>query len=75
MIKELKKFFLSFKSSREALLKGKTQYSWPPGTNYLRLAAFNIANNIFFYDKTNYIKEEVNCTGCVFTTLHFLLNL
>jgi hypothetical protein len=38
-------------STREPLLKGKTQYNWPPYTNKFRLAAFAIENIIYFLTK------------------------
>ncbi len=31
-------------SAREALLKGKAQYGWPPWTNLIRSAAFYVEN-------------------------------
>jgi len=41
-------------ATREALMKGKSQYSWPPRptcTNQFRSADFDIANIIFFLTK------------------------
>jgi hypothetical protein len=37
------------RGSREALLKGKAQHSWPPCTNKFRLTSFDIANIIYFF--------------------------
>ncbi len=34
--------------TKEPLLKGKDQYSWPPCTNYFRSAAFDKVNIIYF---------------------------
>ncbi len=48
--------------SREVLLKGKDQYSWPPCTNKFRSAPFNIEKIINIFYKTSYLNEEVNCT-------------
>ncbi len=50
-------------SSRESLLNGKDQYSLPPYINYLRSAPFFIEIKLFFFDKTTYLNEEVNCTA------------
>jgi hypothetical protein len=36
-------------SDQGTLQKGKVQYSRPPSTNYFRFAAFDIANNIYFF--------------------------
>ncbi len=47
--------------TREPLLKGKAQYSWPPCTNLFRLVSFDIANIILLFHKTSYLNEEVNC--------------
>jgi hypothetical protein len=47
---------------REPLLKGKAQYSWLPCSNKFRLGACDIANIIYFLNKTSYLKEEVNRT-------------
>jgi hypothetical protein len=47
--------------AKEPLLKGKSQYIWPPCTNLFRSAAFDIENVISFY-RTSYLHEEVNCT-------------
>ncbi len=38
-----------------SLTKGEDSYSWPPCTNELRSAAFDIANIIFY--KTNLFNE------------------
>jgi len=46
---------------REVLLKGKTQYGWPPCTNQFRSAPFYIENIINLFYKTSYLNEEVNC--------------
>ncbi len=53
-------FFLGF--SRESLLKGKDQYSWPPCTNKLRSAVFDNANIIYNFTKEAKLNEEVNRT-------------
>ncbi len=45
--------------TREPLLKGKAQYSWPTSTYYLIIEAFDIANIFYFMYKTNYPNEEV----------------
>ncbi len=37
--------------TKEALLKGKAQYSWPPCTNSFRSASFDIANIIYYFTK------------------------
>ncbi len=44
------------------LLKGKARYSSPPCTDWFRSAAFDIENIIYFFYKTSYLNEEVNCT-------------
>ncbi len=48
--------------AREALLKGKTQYSWSPSTNWLGLTHFYIENINYLLYKTSDPNEEVNCT-------------
>jgi hypothetical protein len=49
--------------SRELLLKGMAQYSWPSCTNLFRSATLDIANMLYFSKKkTSYLFEEVNCT-------------
>jgi hypothetical protein len=48
--------------SRKVLLKGKTQYGWPPCTNRFRSAPLYIENIINLFYKTSYLNEEVNCT-------------
>ena len=48
--------------TRETLLNGKAQYSWPPCTNLSRSATFYIENIIYIINKTGYLNEEVNCT-------------
>ncbi len=49
--------------SRETLLKGKArQYSWPPCSSSFRSAHFYIENIIYRRYKTEYLKEELNCT-------------
>ncbi len=40
-------------------MKGKTQYNWPPFTNYFLSAAFLLANTIYFFYKTGYLNVEV----------------
>ncbi len=37
-------------SFRELLLKGKSQYSWPPSISYFILATFDIAYIIYFLE-------------------------
>jgi hypothetical protein len=37
--------------TKEPLLKGKAQYSWPPYTNLSRSADFDIANITYFFTK------------------------
>jgi len=48
-------------NSTESLLKGKSQYIWPPCTNSFRLVAFDYAILLTFC-KTSNLNEEVNCT-------------
>jgi len=61
--KNYKRGALTWKSyTREPLMKGKAQYSWPPCTNLLRLAPFYIENIIYICYKTSYLNEEVNGT-------------
>ncbi len=48
--------------SREVLLKGKAQYSWPPITYYFRWAHFYFENIIYIFYKTSYLDEEDICT-------------
>ncbi len=40
--------FLNVLLSREPLLKGEIQYSWPPRTNKFRPVTFDNANIIYF---------------------------
>jgi hypothetical protein len=42
---------LTIAQTRETLLKGKVQYSWPPYTTYFRSAAFDVANITYFFTK------------------------
>ncbi len=48
--------------SRESLIKGKIQYTWPPWTNQFKLVIFRTATMLFFFCKMSYLNEEVNCT-------------
>ncbi len=48
--------------TKEVLLKGKAQYSWPPCTNQFWSSPFYIENIINLSYKTSYLNEEVNCT-------------
>jgi hypothetical protein len=50
--------------TRESLMKGKDQYSWPPRNNYFRSAPFytEIMQYLYFFTKTYYLNEEVNRT-------------
>jgi hypothetical protein len=48
--------------AREALLKGKAQYSGPPCPDYFRSAGFYIENIIYLCFKTSYLNEKVKCT-------------
>ncbi len=48
--------------TREALLKGRNKYFWPPSTNYFRSVAFYFKDNIYLCYKTSYFDKEVNCT-------------
>ncbi len=54
--------FLTIYPTREALLKGKAQYSWPPCPNWFVSAYFYIENIIYLFYKTSYPNEEVNGT-------------
>ena len=47
------KNFQLLPSTREALLKGKVQYSWPLCTNLFRSAPFYIENIIFILNETS----------------------
>ncbi len=47
---------------REALLKGKVWYGWPPCINLFRWARFHIEDIIYILYKTSYLNEEVSCT-------------
>ncbi len=49
-------------STKETLLKGKVQYTWPPCTNLYKSAHFYIKNIIYIFNKTSYLNEEVNRT-------------
>ncbi len=51
-----------YRRSREVLLKGTAQYSWPPCTNQFRTALFNNENIIYQCYKRSYVNEEVKCT-------------
>jgi hypothetical protein len=53
-------FSQKMRSYREALLKGKAQYSWPPCTNYFGLAHFDIENIIYLYIKQAYIWDDIS---------------
>ncbi len=48
--------------NREALLKGKAQYSYLLVLTRLDQLLFNIENIIYFSYKTSNLKGEVNCT-------------
>jgi hypothetical protein len=48
--------------TKETLLKGKAQYTWPPCANLLTSAPFYIENMINIFNKTSYLNEEVNCS-------------
>ncbi len=43
---------------REALLKGKDQYGWPPCTYWFRSAAFQTEILFLLFYKTTYLNEE-----------------
>jgi Kelch motif len=47
---------------KEALLKGKVQYCWPPCTKKFRSTTFSIENRIYLFYTTSHLNEEVNCT-------------
>jgi hypothetical protein len=51
--------------SREALLKEKAQYGWPPSTYKFISAVCYIQTAIFLHYKTSYLNEEVNCTEAI----------
>jgi hypothetical protein len=48
--------------SREALLKGKDQWSWPPCSNEFRSTTFSTEKIFFDFYKTTYLNEEAKCT-------------
>jgi hypothetical protein len=48
--------------TREFLLNGLDQHSWPPCTNWFQLAAFNIDSILLLFNKTGHLNEEVYCT-------------
>jgi hypothetical protein len=48
--------------NKEVLLRGKTQYSRPPYTNYVRSASFCIKDITYVFYITNYLNKEVNCS-------------
>jgi len=54
----------SYGYTKESLLKGKAQYSWPPAvtSTKFRSTASDTANIIYFLYKTSYLNEEVNRT-------------
>jgi len=47
---------------RESLMKGKDQYSWPPGHNQFRSPSLNTDKISFLIYKTSFLNQEVNCT-------------
>ncbi len=47
--------------TREPLLKGKTQYSWPPCINFLDKLLLKL-QILFIFLQNNQPYEEVNCT-------------
>ncbi len=48
--------------TREASLKGKAQYSWPPCILQFVSGPFTTENIIYPFFKTSQLTEEVNCT-------------
>ncbi len=48
--------------TKEPLLKGKAQYSWPPCTNLFRFVSFEFACIIYSFAKQVTFVEEVNRT-------------
>ncbi len=48
--------------TRDAIVKWKDQYGWPPCTNFFSSADLYIDNITYLCDKTSYLHVEVNCT-------------
>ncbi len=51
--------------AKESLLKGKTQYKWPPYPNEFRSAAFDIVNTIYF------LLNKTQLGGLLYWAFHF----
>ncbi len=62
MIRERYIVIIPVSLTREALPKGKAQYSWPPGTNRHESVHFCTEDIIYYLYLTTYPNEEVNCT-------------